>query len=151
MADPQTRQPVLTLDTVTQGMPIRIDDTLHELLHPEQLSLGAIQRIERMAPRVAALLQTPERTEEQERDLSQALREVCATVLQAPADVHARLTDQQRVRIVEAFTQLRTTVPAVSAGANAATPNRGRKRSPDSPASTAAPPPTGSGARPSAC
>lgn len=126
-------EPVLTLSTIdTAGVPIQIDGRRYQTRHPDALSLRAIKQLERLAPRLGGLLQQDDLSEAEELELSTGLAEVCRLVLDAPDEVIARLTDQQRVRVMEAFMALRmpsSPPPAPGADTRVARPSRGRPSS----------------------
>lgn len=139
MATPQVSpRPVLEFDTLNDGLPIRIDGQLYHLRSANALSLGALKRLERLAPRMGALLQQADLSEAEERDVSAGLVQLCDLVVDAPAEVRARLTDAQRVRILEAFTQLPSPrVTGAIPGRGAARGNGGKRPSRGSRGSTA--------------
>jgi hypothetical protein len=113
---------LLNITTVTAPPAvIAIDGARYPLLSAEALPLASIQRLQRDAPRLGHLLQIDEKTPDEATETGQLLRAVCALVLDAPADVHARLTDVHRVAIVHSFTQLQST--------SATAPMRTRARS----------------------
>lgn len=111
MAADNTRSPILSLDTLSKNLPIKIDGKAHEIRHPDSLPLAALMRVEKIAPRCAALLGAAEGvglTDEETDELTGMLELLTGVVLDAPADVRARLNDAQRVQIMQVFTQLRT-------------------------------------------
>lgn len=150
MAAPSARpDPVLDLSTLHEGAPIRIDGRLYHILSADALSLRALKQLETLAPRVGVLLQRADLVDADAEECSDGLARICTLILDAPPEVQARLSDQQRVRVMEAFTQLRSSRAATPAGANT-TASAGRKRSPGSRGSTAARPRTGTRPSPSA-
>lgn len=137
-------EPVLTLSTLdTAGVPIHIDGRRYLTRHPDAISLRAIKQLERLAPRLGGLLQQEDLNEREEVELSKGLHDVCLLVLDAPGEVIERLLDQQKVRVMEAFMQLRMPTvgqPATGAETRVARPSRGRSSSRASRGSTAAMP-----------
>lgn len=133
--------PLLDFSTLVDQAHVRIDGTLYPLRHRDALSLLQAKRLERQAPRVGALLQQDDLTEAEAAEASTLLAAICRAVLDAPEDVHQRLTDMTRLEVMHAFMQLRMTTRAQVGGAPAATsPTRstGAKRSRASSGSTAA-------------
>lgn len=100
--------PVLDLNTLTA--PIRpvviIDGQRHPLLPPDMLSVLDYRRIDRITARLQALWNAPEITDEAEAEVTQLCDSLCRIVLEAPADVHGRLTDIQRIAVYNAFQEL---------------------------------------------
>lgn len=144
-------EPALTLSTLdTTGVPVQIDGHRYRTRHPEALSLRAIKQLERLAPRVGGLLQQADLTEAEEIELSQGLQDVCRIVLDAPDKVITRLLDQQKVRVMEAFMQLRMSTRRPTPGAQPTpAPSRGKPSSRASRGSTAAMPGVGTPTSPS--
>lgn len=122
----------------TETAHVAIDGVLYPILHPDQLSIAQIKRMEREAPELGRLMQLDELTPEQEAEIDRLLQSACATVLEAPEDVRARLSDAQRIAVIEAFTQLRTAKPQATGAMRAASRSTGANTSPDSNGSTAA-------------
>src|SRR5262245_25419825 len=112
----------LSIRTIVEVFHVRIDDVPHRLSHPDRLSLAQTMRMEAVAPRLGELLQRVETvTLEEQLELSQLLDEQCRIVLDAPAAVHERLTDVDRLAVVQAFIQLRSTGQATGATETAPT------------------------------
>ena len=145
MADPDT---TLSFSTLHEGLPITIDGQPYQIRHPDSLTLGALKDLELLAPRLGVLLQRPNLTPQEEKQLSTGLAKVCQLALDAPAEVQARLTDAQRLKVVEAFTQLRPATRPLTGATTAMRPAPGgRKSSRGSSASTGDRRPSGTGAR----
>ena len=117
MATPPTTvpTPTLVLSTLLRGAPITIDGERYQVRHPDALALMQLKRVEIAAPRLGHLLQTPTLTDDEERELSALLVAVCQDVVDAPEAVTAKLTDPQRVAILQVFTQLRSAVQMTGA------------------------------------
>ncbi len=145
-----TPSPLLSLDTLTEAPSVIIDQHAYELTPPEALSAVEYHKIGKIAPRMFALWESAtELTPEEEVELEQTLDRVCRIVLKAPPEVHDRLTDLQRLAIYQTFLTLPQEVLLPIVGQPAL---RGRNpmsgigaiSPPASPASTAAPPTSGS-------
>lgn len=139
MADP------ITLDFITlhEGPPVKIDGQLYHLRHPDALSIAHLKQMERIGPRAGELLQAADLDDAQIGELDALLQRTGAIVLDAPADVQARLSDLQRIQILHAFSRLRFPTRA-EIGVTPPRPRKtGARPSPGSRGSTAASPPTG--------
>src|SRR5688500_16166781 len=108
---------VLDLSTLVDPTHAQIDGAFYVLRHPESLSLFQLKRVETYMPRIGALLQQDHNTAEEEAEVARLLDVVCRDVLDAPPEVHARLSDVQRLAIVDAFTKLRVPTRAQASGA----------------------------------
>lgn len=97
----------LALDFSTQQAPayVRIDGTEYELYSPDRLTLVQLAELERLRPWIAKLqvLDAAALSEGGLATASQAVARLCQIVLAAPADVQARLSDAQRVMILNTF------------------------------------------------
>jgi hypothetical protein len=116
--------PVLDLTTLVTPIFVRIDGELYELRRPGALSLEEIARIDLLRPQVLELqakLAEASSADVDVLNLSRLLVALCAIVLAAPADVQARLSDQQRLAILQAFQSLPAPQPPTTA---ARTPRR---------------------------
>lgn len=100
------KKPLLSLDTLTDRDQVAIDGTSYDLLKPEQLSLVSYNRIAPILTRFQALMEMKTLTDGESEELAQILDRVCRECLQAPPEVQARLTDEQRLQIVVAFAGL---------------------------------------------
>jgi hypothetical protein len=133
---------VLDLNTIVEKLHVRIDGVPHHFSHPDALTLQGHLRMERIGPRMGALLEAVAAgatTDADDQELALLLDEGCRLVLDAPDSVHAKLLDTHRVLILDAFTQLRLKGRAAEATLKTkARPRRGVKSSPGSSASTAA-------------
>ena len=124
--------PVLSLSTVDEGLPIKIDGKTYLLKHPDSLPIGVLRRFEVTAPRIADLLNIAKQTPAQKAELSSLLAEFVAAAVEAPPKVLAKLHDWHRVQVMNVFTQLRAPKPRPTRGATAphpATRRRSAKRS----------------------
>lgn len=132
-------KPLLDLTTVLDVHHMRIDGQTFFFRTTDRMSIGQLKTLEAAAPRLGELLKRAETlTADEDAEASHLLAATCAIALDAPSEVHARLTDVQRLSVMEAFTQLRST-PSHLAGARANGRNRtGVNTSRGSSASTAA-------------
>jgi hypothetical protein len=148
MADTASTTPLLNFSTLLEGPIVGIDGERYHVRHPDGMCLGDFKRVELAAPRMAALTQAPSLTPAESKELSQVLDTLCRVVLDAPAEVHDRLHESQRVAILNLFMRLLSVVSAgTGATATAALANRktGAKSSRGSRGSTAGRQKTGSG------
>jgi hypothetical protein len=136
--------PVLDLATiVAPGAFLKINGESYYFRSVDALSLKQISILKRDGPRLGNLLiRADNLTEDEEKETTQLLQAFCSTVLDAPADVQARLHDSQRVAIVEAFTKL-WPKPTLANAPTTRANRTGAKRSLASNASTAATPSAG--------
>lgn len=98
---------LLELDTLTQRDHIRIDGASYEMRNVDELSLYEVHRLEQQGMRASELMERVDdlgENEDAEFDaLTHSLIDLC--IVDLPADVRTRLTQQQRFRIIEVFTQ----------------------------------------------
>jgi hypothetical protein len=114
--------PLLDLATLVDPVHVRIDGALYELHRPDRLSIAQLAEVERLRPQIAQLEQFRGGTvgtlsDEDLATAAVAIARVCEIVLAAPADVQARLSDVQRVAILQAFTELSSRPARRAAGA----------------------------------
>ena len=129
------RTPILNLDTLVERAVVRIDGTDYELLNPGELSVLDFHKIGKRAERVEAMLKEEgDLSEDQVVTLTEALDALCRLVLRAPAEVHARLSDTQRLKVTQAFTVLQREQPGPPAGGDdvPTAPSTGESNSPAS-------------------
>ncbi len=151
---------LLDLKTVVERPLIRIDDVLHELVAPGELSLAQSQRLGWLGRRFDKLAkQDEEPGEKQLGDLSRLLAAMADIVMvHVPAEARAKLTEADIQSVIEVFTTLSLARKARLAGGMAAglmeaaaamtgeateTAATGARASPGSSASMAATPPAG--------
>lgn len=92
----------LSLDTVRTRRKIAIDGTLYELLDMDDLSLAQTNLLNQAAKDLTEFGQ-PGKTEEELRQMEIRLQRVVAFAFVKPPEVLARLSDMQRVAIINAF------------------------------------------------
>lgn len=144
--------PLLNLDTIAPPASVVIDGTPYAILAPDALNVLDFRRLQRLIGRLNTLDAQELLTDDEGAELQHLFNAICRIVLLAPAEVHDKLTDLQRIAIYGSFAQLPSNVlqlvgammlggaviPASSIGANA---------SPVSSGSSAAPRSTGSRGR----
>ncbi|MFQ5775865.1 MAG: hypothetical protein ACE5GS_15185 [Kiloniellaceae bacterium] len=149
-------EPLLDLSTAIERPTVLIDGASYEILCPDELSILDLQRLMADGRKIDAIVRKDELSDEDVATLSRLLATLSERILVgAPADVRARLSDQQRLRVAEVFTQL----PGWHARARPATgaqspipepdPRTGARPSPGYSGSTAARPDGGSPKLPS--
>lgn len=137
-----TNAPLLDLTTLVTASHVRIDGTLHPLRSTEAMSIVQVKRLDFEAQRIRDLLvlvQSGSISEDDGQELARLLASVCRIVLDAPDDIHARLNEQQRLKVFASFLQLRAGVTTGPTGAMATSNLIGGNTSRASSGSTAAP------------
>jgi hypothetical protein len=135
---PLTPAPVLDLSTLVERPIITIDKKPYELRHPDELSIIERMRVAKLSDRVLALtnaiIAAPEDgdglgiSEAEEVELVTKADQVCRALLLAPDDIHARLRDEHRIAIAQAFSMLQFAVIALRrAAAKPATGGQSKK------------------------
>lgn len=140
--------PVLEIDTLLPIAKVAIDGGLYELRSPDMLPLFDYKRLERCRDRIGQLMSQADITEPEAKELDTLLDRQCRLILDAPNDVHARLSDGIRMQVYLAFLELPTScreTPAAKQTQTPATPAEavptGASSSVASSASTAVPTP----------
>jgi len=139
--------PLLNLDTIVHAPVVTINGQRYPLKPRAMKSIVEVaklqthgQLIEAIAPKIG----TPALTVDEATSLARALDEVCRAALDAPAAIHDKLDDFQRLRICEVFIELQTpSRPGTGAATTPATTRKtktsiGARSSRRSSASTAA-------------
>jgi len=115
---------ILELSTLTERSTVTIDGKAYELINPEGLSIVDTNRVGKWGMRVQELYRDLEnRSEEEIQELASLLDRLCRLLLPAPDEVHARLTDNQRLSVATVFIALQRGTLPVAAEAKA-TPER---------------------------
>jgi hypothetical protein len=97
-------EPLLDLKSVTDtAQHVRIDGHLYPLRQADALSIRHQLRLSRDMQRLGRLLMLEERTEEEDAEVTQLIGDTCRIVLLGADAAIARLTDIQRLSILEAF------------------------------------------------
>lgn len=122
MADKTRTDPVLNIQTLGPGVPIRIDGRLYHVRHPNKLSIESRLEFDEVMERAPALLMRVRKLTKQEReDLSVLLDRACRVVLDAPSSVQKGLIDSDRISILHVFIDLRPKPTPQRAGGTAQT------------------------------
>lgn len=121
MADPIA--PLLDLDTQTRARVV-IDQRAYALFTSDDFTIIEYQRHIRETQRLSTLLLQQTLTEEEGVELEAVLDGVCRRVLDAPAEVHARLPPGHRLAIITAFSQLPSTRRQLTGATTPATDHR---------------------------
>lgn len=133
--------PVLSLTTIVEYPTVAIDQALYRLTPPDAFSLFARLALEEKEKRLQALIAAPERSKSDEEEIIALLDTICREVLEAPAAIHDKLRDTQRLLVVEAFIvlpQMSRRTPAATPETASASPSSGAKSSRGSRGSTTA-------------
>lgn len=127
-------EPVLSLDTLVERATVAIDGKPHELRNGAELSILDYHRIGRQGAAVEKMLaQGADLSDAQVSELTRLLDAMLRVVLLAPAEVMDRLSDGQKLQVVQAFSDLQraTARPAGgTADAPAEVPSIGENGSP---------------------
>lgn len=122
------RDPVLTLSTVIDRPTILIDGTPYQMRAADELPWLVYRDKANVYKRAAPLFTLARRTPAQEKELKRLLHPLVASLMvDVPAKVLAKLTDDHRLAIVATFSQLLQMNPQVvgaMAAAAVATPGR---------------------------
>ena len=143
--------PLLDIATLADRPKIRIDGTLYEIVSPDELSIIDCHRLAALGRRLDALMAAAELSTADEAELGQVIGALAGRIMiGVPDEVARRLTDGQRLAVIEGFTGLLPAPPAAEAARQTAGRSTGGRRSPACSASTAASRPPGSRRRRSA-
>lgn len=111
----------LTLDTARVRRAVVVDGERYELRDPDELSLRETNRLQAMVKQVGEVMEGQDIPDERLAVLEAALDGcVAATIPGMPGEIRAKLTDAQRVKLIQAFTNARG--PAPAAGEQAVAP-----------------------------
>jgi predicted DNA-binding protein (UPF0251 family) len=126
-------KPLLNLTTLVERRTIAIDGAEYELLAPGQVSLLMFHRIGLRVKQAEEMraIKPEDVSKDQLEELSTSLDEITSLILKAPAKVRARLSDVQKLAIMQCFTQ--TPPPAVAAAEaeGSEAPSTGARKSRD--------------------
>lgn len=133
-------RPILNLDTLTNSSPVIIDGERYTLRRVDALSIFQSFALEQSAERFNTLRAKGMKMSRDElKEFAEALQQIVPAVLEAPEAVHVRLSDSQRVDIVEHFLQLSQPMPPLMTRAPKTAPaSTGANRSRGSSGSSAA-------------
>lgn len=124
-----TDTPVLDLNTVVSDLFVTIDGRPYTLHRRESLSLANAVRVERLSNRIGTLLIAVSERElsgEEDAELDDKLKAMCAIVVDAPPAVLAGLNAVQRVQITNVFVRLRPSTGHQAGARQMAQPTGGR-------------------------
>lgn len=141
-------QPLLELRTLIDRPKIVIDARPHELLSPEELPVLTSQRLAAQGRQMQALMDQPSLSTAEGDELKRLVAAISDTIMEpVPGEVRAKLSDAQRLSVVEAFTMLLLSKKTGTAAAlikGLVPSSTGASSSPGFSASTAGTPATGS-------
>lgn len=100
--------PILDLETLVEPRHVRIDRQNYVLRGVDELPIAVIKRLQIDGPRLGTLMEADQLADGEEAEMARLLGALVDVVLDAPAEVRARLSDVHRMQIAQAFTQLRS-------------------------------------------
>lgn len=104
MAD--KKEPVLSLDTLVEHRCVAIDGVAYDLVNVSEISVLDYHRLGKRAGRVEQLMRGDELDEAQVAEMCDHLAWICGFVLRAPDEILRKLSDNQRLEVAKAFTEL---------------------------------------------
>ena len=122
-----TSTPVLSLSTVLTRQRVEIDGTQYELRHVDELSWLVYRGHADTYRRAGALLQTPDRSPEQQAQLEAILPGLMRVLLIAPDEVLAKLNSDQQFAIAMVFSLPLLTKTTAKVGATKGAAPRSRR------------------------
>jgi len=141
--------PLLDLTAQVERPSIRIDGELYDILSPDEITIIDANRLLRMGQRLAELAAADGGGDQDSEEMESLLTSITDRILEPlPAEVRARLSAAQRMRIMGVFTTLLPAAKEADGGSAIATSTGGRPL-PASNGSTAPTPISGSRRRPS--
>jgi len=112
---------LLNLDTLTERNTVTVDGVPYDLINPGQLSILDQHRVLKWGARVQELHATVENLSDAAiTEMGELLDRFCRLVLPAPPEVHDRVSDNQRLKLMSVFTELLRGETPAPAGASAA-------------------------------
>lgn len=97
---------LLNLDTLTRRDHVLIDGTSYEMRNVDELNLYQAHRLEKQGQRAAILMGSMDSLSEEELTefdgLTHSLLDLC--IIDLPKDTKDRLTQQQRFKVIDVFT-----------------------------------------------
>ncbi len=112
--------PVLNLSTLIERPMITIDQTPHEIVSPDEMSLLDTQRAASLGRRLDKLTRADDLNPTMQKQLAETLDALCDIIMAPiPKDARAKLTDAQRMAVIEVFTMLSLARKTKLAGAAA--------------------------------
>lgn len=133
---------LLNLDTLIDRPKIRIDGDLHEIVSPDELDVITSHLLAAQGRRMEELMKAGELSDDDKEELRSIIAQLSNAIMApVPVPVRAKLSDSQRLSVIESFTALLLSKKAGTAAALFA----GLIPSPPAPP-TGAKPPRGSSA-----
>lgn len=123
--------PVLDIATLITRPQIKVDDELHEILSPDELSVVDYQRFAAWGRRIDKLMAADTITTAQQKQLTQILTDLTDRIMVGvPEEIRAKLKDSHRFAVAEVFTRLPLMrgLQALTAGATQTRPTGARRR-----------------------
>lgn len=102
-ADPNATPEPSTMDALADRAVYVIDGIPYQLLHLSMMTPLARHRLRKLGERADAIESKDELTPEETTELEGIPAALCRLVLRAPDEVQARLTDDQRQEVMNAF------------------------------------------------
>lgn len=96
----------LTAPDPTTRPTVRIDQVEYELRMTNDLTLHQYKTLERISPRIGALIIQETLTEDEGVEARALLDQACRIALDAPVEIHDRLNDVNRVLVYKVFIEL---------------------------------------------
>lgn len=100
-------EPILELTTLVRRPKIAIDGERYEIRSPDELSVLDHQRLASLGTRLQKLMDKAELTTPEEKELGELIPTISAKIMVGvPIAIAARLSDEQRLKVIEVFTSL---------------------------------------------
>ncbi len=146
-------QSLLKLDTMVKRPKITIDDRFYSIISPDELPVFTSHMLAAKGRQIDALMRKDALDDAEGAELKQLVTDIADRIMEpVPVEVREKLSDAQRMSVIEAFTALLLSKKTGTAAAliRGLVPNStGAKSSPASSAFSAATPPAGSTQSPS--
>lgn len=98
--------PILDITTSRVRRIVKIDGEPYEIISTDELSFANAHQLRSFGQRLAEVFRSPDSTDEQLVEASQQLDALVSRVLLAPDRVRAKLTDIQKMQVLQAVFQL---------------------------------------------
>ena len=105
MAETKVKPNVFTLDRIYDHNVVKIDGAEYALRNKDAIAILDFKWIEKNAPRIDEIFKLEEPTPEDADELSKLIERFTRILLDAPDEVHASLSDFQRMQVVNFFLQ----------------------------------------------
>lgn len=111
-------KPLLQLDTLVVRPKIAIDGVLHDILSPDELPVLTNHLLAFKGRRMEELLRKPDLQAKEKKELESVVLEISDAIMEpVPVEARAKLSDMQRMSVIEAFSTLLLTKKAGTAAA----------------------------------